>query len=492
VSQRAFKTWFAVAGAVALIGCTQLKTVPSALLSPIPSPSPGESEAPSDDPASADPSASPSPSESPSPAVVAPKVTLTGPTANSDFTGTSLDIIFNVEVAEGRKVVDARISYDSEVLATYNANAATYRLDKWNPQVLNSASNNTTAAKFGDHTLSVVVKDDKGTEGKAELKFYKPLRLGTWTAITDLPGPLAHAQAFSDGAFPSGYLLPWGIATDPLEPVTAATGAYDFNPSGDGSWTKVALTGTSAPRAAYGSTVHPTSAGKVYLIGGRSGASDLRTIELFSPLTRQAEQSLASMTNARQKPAAAIVDNVLYVFGGRRATTALTSVERVKLDTTGAPSGTFEAMADAPTARVGGHAIAVGKEIWLIGGGFKAIEVYDTTKNEWKGLQNAAGATIGTPETWSDALMIPASGRYYFFGGVKEDGNAVTSIQEFDPTAKTWRRLGDLPAVTGVTDAERPEAAMSGCYDNGAFYLMGGLSLPDKTLSKKVFRAPAL
>jgi N-acetylneuraminic acid mutarotase len=489
VTQRRFRTQFALAAALALIGCTQLKQLPSTTLTPAPTESASDGDLESPLPGES-PSPSPTPSVSPSPAAVAPKVTLTSPIAAADFSATSLDVVFAVEPGPGRKVVDARITYDGKVLATFNQNALTYRFDKWNPNV--ATGSDPTPVRFGDHTLAVSVKDDAGQEGKAELKFYKPLRLGAWKEATAMPGPLAHMGAFNDAAFPPAYMVPWGVATEPLEPPTAATTAYNFNPSGDGSWTTVALTGDSVPRAAYGAAVHPGGPGKVYLVGGRTGTQDLRSVELFSPLAKQAVKSLAVLTNARMKPAVAILDDHLYVIGGMRGAVALNSVERVKLDASGDPSGNFEARADVPTARVGAHAVVVGKEIWLIGGGFKQIEAYDPAKNEWKALTNAAGATLGTPETWSDALLIPVNNRYYFFGGTKVDGQAVNRIHELDPTAKTWRDLGALPTVTGVADVDRPETGMAGCYENGYFYLMGGISLPEQTLTRKVFKGEAL
>jgi Galactose oxidase, central domain len=492
VTQRRFRSFFALACAVAMLGCTQLKTVPAATLTPAPAPSEDQATLPSTDPgASPSAEASPSPSPSPSPDP-APTVTLTSPLATSDFTATAIDVVFSVALAAGRRVVDARITYDGKVLATFNQNAATYRLDKWNPNQVNSAGGDTSPARFGDHTLAVTVKDDKGQEGKAELKFYKPLRLGAWKEAPAMPNPRAFFMAFSDAAFPPAYMAPWGVATEPLDPMTVANTAYTFNPAGDGSWTVTTLSGTSAPRAAYGAAVHPTAAGMVYMVGGRNGTQDQRTVELFSPLTKHAERSLAALTSERSKPAVAILDDFLYVFGGQRGTAGLNSVERVKLDSSGEPLGTFEAMADCPTKRVGGHAVVVGKEIWLVGGGFKPIEVYDPAKNEWKTLTTAGGAVIGAPEAWTDALMIPVSGRYYFFGGAKEDGQPVNRIHEFEPTSKTWRDLGAMPTITGLADADRPDAALAGCYENGHFYLMGGVTLPEQKLSNKVLKGEAL
>lgn len=494
MTQRRFKTMFILATAIAMLGCTQLKQQPSTTISPTPVSSPsgdGTGESPAPFP-SASTSPSPTPSPSPTEDTSPPKVTLTSPTATADFTASAVDVVFSVTVGTNRKVTEAKILYDGAVLATFNQNAATYRLDKWNPNLKNSASGDNTPSGFGDHTLSISVKDDKSNEGKAELKFYRPLKLGAWTTAADMPGPISYAQVFSDGAFPAGFMLAWGSPDGSLSPVTEATGTYTFNPAGSGSWTTGTLGGTSIPRAAYGYVVSPVTAGKIYLVGGRKGAQDLPNVDVLTPLSRQANQSAITLKRPRMKPAAAILDNALYVIGGQAGTAGLTSVERVKLDSNGDPTGSFEDLASTATARVGAHAIVVNKTLWLIGGGFKPISVYDPAKNTWSDLTNTSGTILGTPETWMDALMIPAGGRYYFFGGVHEDGTPVTRIYELDPTAMAWRDMGDLPTIQALPDASRPETGMAGYYDAGTFYVMGGVSLPDKTVSNKVFKVPAL
>ncbi|HEY9723715.1 MAG TPA: hypothetical protein V6D47_17010, partial [Oscillatoriaceae cyanobacterium] len=273
--------------------------------------------------------------------------------------------------------------------------------------------------------------------------------------------------------------------------VTPHRDVYSFSAVGKGVWTDISLNGTATPRAAYGAASSPGGAVD-YLVGGRLGTQDLREVDVLTPLRGFAEQSAAVLSSARHDPAVAYLNGYLYAIGGTGAGQALYSVERVQIGSDMNPLGDFTTMNNTLNAVTGATAAVVNNQIWLFGGGFKAIETYDATKDAWSFLTDANGTVIGTPEGWRNSLMIPADGRYYFFGGTLQDGQAETEIWEFNPTSFAWRDLGPLPTFKDVPDNQRAETRFSGFFDDDHFYLVGGVSVPEGTVSTKVFRADLL
>ena len=87
---------------------------------------------------------------------------------------------------------------------------------------------------------------------------------------------------------------------------------------------------------------------------------------------------------------------------------------------------------------------------------------------------------------------MPVGERVFFFGGQKEDGQAIDRIYEFNPTTKAWRELGPMPSITGEDPATRPLSRVSAFFHEGAFYLLGGQTLPAKRPSNRVFRGATL
>jgi hypothetical protein len=473
------------------MGCTRLKPVPtpSATVTPTSSEDPSADGSP---PGFASPSPTPEP-PTPTPDEL-PVITLLGPGNGQDFAAQAIDITFNVAAPNGRKITNVSVQYDGAVLAAIEGEGPTFKVSGWNPNVVNNLLEkpDLTPVASGDHTLTLLAKDDKNFVGKLEFAFRKPLRINAWTELTSMPGATSHFGAFGDGAQPPGYVTLWGSVDGFDNTVFPRNQVFAFNPGGAGAWTEVKINGSSVPRAAYGWALHP-SGQLAYIIGGRTGVQDLRTVEVYSALRKVAEQSLSVMTNARRDAAAVYTsDNFLYAIGGSAGATPIYSVERIEIGQDGNPKGDWKSMADTLNARAGATAVQQGKEIWVFGGGFRPIETYDPAANKWSFLTGPDGTVIGTPEAWANSLMVPVGDRLYFFGGTKEDGQPVTSIYEFSPNSKAWRAVGPLPTSDTIPAEEIANTRMGGFFLGDSFYLIGGQSLPSKRVTKRVFKASTL
>ena len=474
------------------LGCTRLKPVPT----PSDTPTPVPSATPSGTGASTVPSSTPSvvvPSPTPSPLAL-PTITLLGPSNGQDFGANAIDIAFAATAATGHKIVSASVLYNGTLLTTIKGEGPAFKLSNWNPNVVNNLSDkpDMTVVPNGDKTLTILATDETGGVGKLEFGFRKPLRIVSWAEMTSMPGATSHFAVFGDGAQPPSFTTLWGSVDGIESTVFPRTENYAFNPVGVGAWSTIKINGSSVPRAGYGWTLHP-SGQLVYIVGGRTGTQDLRTLDVYSPLRKVAEQSLSVMTNARRD--AAVVyssDNFLYAIGGKAADTPIYSVERVAIGTDGNATGDWKAMSDTQSARSGATAIQQGKEIWLFGGGFRPIEVYDPDTNKWRFLTQPDGTVVGTPETWANSLMVTVGDRLFFFGGQKEDGSPVSSIYEFTPAARSWRTVGPLPTSNLIPAAEIGTTRLGGFFLGDSFYLLGGMSLPAHQVTKRVFKGTTL
>jgi hypothetical protein len=471
-------------------GCTRLKDVPAATASV----APAASGAPVVDPSpSPSPSPTPTPTATPTPQAT-PAIQLIGPGNGQDFAAESIDITFQVTAAADRKVAGASVLYDGNAIATFKDPGPLFKVAGWNPNVVNNLleAPDNTPVPSGDHTLAIIAKDDKEVVGKLEFAFRKPLKIQGWQELTAMPGATSHFAIFGDGAQPPAFMALWGSVDGFENAVAPRTNVYAFTPGGVGAWTETKLNGSSVPRAGYAGASHP-SGQLAYLVGGRTGNQDLRTVEVFSPLRKVAEPSLSTMTNARRDAAAVYSsDNFLYAIGGTSGATPIYSVERVAVGADGNPTGDWKPLADTQNARTGATAVQQGNEIWLFGGGFRPVETYDPAKDAWSFLVGTDGNVVGTPETWSHSLMIKVQDRLYFFGGEREDGSPVKTIYEFTPATKKWRAVAPLPTSDTIPNAEIGATRMAGFFLDGSFYVMGGVSIPERLTTKRVFKATTL
>lgn len=177
-----------------------------------------------------------------------------------------------------------------------------------------------------------------------------------WVRKADMPT----ARAYLSAGAVNGKVYAIGGATSRTGPFLSIVEEYD--PVTD-TWTKKADMPT--PRAGLSTSMVN---GKIYVIGGthqRNGVNDftgLSTVEEYDPATDTWTKK-ANMPTARVAPAASVVNEKVYVFGGANRLNSFPTVEEYDPAT-----DTWAKRTDMPTARCTLSTSVVNGEIYAIGG----------------------------------------------------------------------------------------------------------------------------
>src|SRR6266705_5019533 len=153
---------------------------------------------------------------------------------------------------------------------------------------------------------------------------------GTWTTLAPVsPYP---TEGMTVGGI--GQVIVGTYGFSPVPGNTNLTRLYNINTN---SWS----TGAAAPlparaEAASGDTTH---GGFLYVIGGGNSGVALSDLQRYDPVL-DAWATLTSMNMARAGAAAAVIDDGIFVIGGRQSTGGpcsggpyLTTVEKYDIDT---------------------------------------------------------------------------------------------------------------------------------------------------------------
>ena len=241
-----------------------------------------------------------------------------------------------------------------------------------------------------------------GGRGTRPVDEYDP-RKDEWTAKATPPLEMHHFQAvaYRDelyvlGAFTGGY---------PHEvPIPVV---YIYNPDRD-EWRKGPEIPENRRRGAAGAVVHNN---KIYLMGGiQDGHWDghVAWLDEFSPESGT-WRSLPDAPRARDHISVAVLDNKLYVAGGRRSTARIGQV----LNTTIAEVDVFDfktnqwttlpADQNLPTLRAGHSAVAFGGQVLILGGesatqvpAHSEVEAYSPKTKRWERLPSLLQGRHGT------------------------------------------------------------------------------------------------
>jgi len=250
-------------------------------------------------------------------------------------------------------------------------------------------------------------------------------------------------------------------------------GAYGFSSSLGGNTNQTRLynintdswsTGAAAPLparadAASGDTTH---GGFLYVIGGGNSGVALSDLQRYDPVMDM-WTTLMPMNTARAGAAAAVIDDGIFVIGGRQSTGGpcsggpyLTTVEKYDIDT-----DTWSPVAQLPSARSDLAAVAHGGKIYVFGGCSSTgvtneVDMYDPQTNTWTTLHQMTTARA--------SLVAGHSGdNVYAIGGT--DGVSASNANEvYDVAHNSWSNASMTTA--------RQEAGVNS--HGGRIYVVGG------------------
>ena len=276
---------------------------------------------------------------------------------------------------------------------------------------------------------------------------------GTWASLAPVPTP---TEGMTVGGAGQVIVAAYGLSSGAN---TNLTRVYNINTD---SWSA----GTAAPLparsdAAYGETVH---GGFLYVIGGGNSGAPLSDVERYDPVL-DAWVTLSPMPTARAGAVAAVIDDGIFVIGGRASASgpcsgpSMTTVEKYDIDT-----DTWTAVAPLPNSRSDLAAVSHGGKIFVFGGCTgttpsvtNEVDMYDPQTNTWTTL-----APMTTPRA---SLVAGHSGDLiYAIGGT--DGVSALNVNEvYSISGNSWS--SNTPMTTA-----RQEAGVHS--HGGRVYVVGG------------------
>jgi N-acetylneuraminic acid mutarotase len=190
--------------------------------------------------------------------------------------------------------------------------------------------------------------------------------------------------------------------------------------------------------------------GQIYLVGGYNGSVDIADTQIYNPSTNTWSTG-TPLPIAVGAASAAVVNGVLYVFGGSPDGTSVTNAVWGYSPTT----KTWTAEASMPTARSGTAAVVENNIIYVIGGVVNldvfvaTVESYNPVTNTWTEeapmLGNKASPAAGRLGTILKGFTIVAADGF-------TQSNVVTGNNEgYDAAANTWRTLARDPTPRVAT-----------------------------------------
>ena len=220
---------------------------------------------------------------------------------------------------------------------------------------------------------------------------------------------------------------------------------------------------------------------KVYLIGGtlfknKDGPFGLSTAEVYDTQTNT-WQRVADMPTPRTIAQAAVVNGIIYVFGGFSSKDGFIQNWKlpVVVDAYNPATDTWTRKKDMPVSRINFSLGVVAGKVYLIGGttGFGAgheqrmdrVDVYDPATDTWAKAPKM-------PSRREPMGVAVVSNRLYVIGGFGWPPAGwgelpLTRIDEYDPITFQWRKKTDMLDV---------RYGFSTVVVEDDIYLIGGLN----------------
>jgi N-acetylneuraminic acid mutarotase len=216
----------------------------------------------------------------------------------------------------------------------------------------------------------------------------------------------------------------------------------------------------------------------VYVIGGRGSSSVQYTTNYVYDPVGDTWSTKADMPTARAHIGAAIVNGIIYVFGGWVGSTASNAVEAYD-----PVSDTWSTKTVMPTPRYAYCCGVVNDKIYVIGGMdmqgniFNTVEEYDPSADTIGGTPWQTKANMPTQRMGPGCAVINDS--IFVFGGSTTIGGGLTSVHQcYDPVSDSWTTKGSL---------SQARYALGGLMYESKAYAIGGYDYYNYRTEVEVF-----
>jgi N-acetylneuraminic acid mutarotase len=272
-----------------------------------------------------------------------------------------------------------------------------------------------------------------GGRGVKPVESFDP-KASQWTSLAESPIEMHHFQAVAYdnevwvlGAFTGGY---------PHE--TPIPNIYIFNPEKN-EWRVGPEIPKDRRRGAAGVVVHKN---KVYLVCGiQDGHWDghVGWLDEYNPETNEWKK-LPDAPVRRDHVQAAVINDKIYVAGGRRSTAKIGQVLNLTepaVDVYNFKTGTWSTLPpslDIPTQRAGTASVVLGKKVLVIGGesgeqvpAHSEVEAFNTKTSTWEILPSLKQGRHGTG-------AVNINGKIYIVAGSGNRGGGpeLNTIEVFE------------------------------------------------------------
>ncbi|MDY7021336.1 MAG: kelch repeat-containing protein, partial [Cyanobacteriota bacterium] len=212
---------------------------------------------------------------------------------------------------------------------------------------------------------------------------------------------------------------------------------------------------------------------KLYLIGGKNANTHVNTVSVYDPGDPFDNTDDVWMTapdlpgSAVENPAVVSYEGQIYVFGGSENPFSDTVSNAAVFDPV---TSSWSTLPDMPTPRGGATAQVIGDEIYVMGGlgdngaSLDTVEIYDPLTGSWSSGTNLQTRRDNPGSAVIDDQLYVFGGRTRNANGVVEDGT-LNSIEIYDPQNDSWSFGAPMP--TG-------RRAMSVGTLNNRIQLIGG------------------
>lgn len=228
---------------------------------------------------------------------------------------------------------------------------------------------------------------------------------------------------------------------------------------------------------------NPIALNQFYVIGGHVGGSEghqLDTVNVYNPDTRVWTQPLPPLPRRTHDHAAAMVEGVLFVVGGRTETGGeLESGYRLSAD------NQWEDIPCMREPRFGHCCVSLDGMLYALGGWheekLKSCERFNPVDQRWDSISGMKHSRCGS-------AGVVLGGKIYMIGGWSAASREAERIEDmkkmevYDPQTDEWT---DGPMM------DRGREGMSSVVHEGKIYIVGGVDSNEEPLQSIEFFDPA-